>query len=151
MGLRGVNRVIIAVRNLQMSKEYYSRLLGATFLDANWTGAPFGIEVAISWDAGIELIAPIAGRERDCVIAPFLEHRGEGVMNVVFGFDNIDAARERAEAAGTRVSHALDYTQAEIDAHLDGLFGKYAELVLDTAARCGFSVTLAQIDRKHGV
>lgn len=148
MNLRGVNRVIVAVRDLEKAKEYYSRVLGATFHQADWTGAPFGIEVAISWDAGIELIAPMAGRESDCVIAPFLEQRGEGVMNVVFGVANGGEARERAEAAGLRVTHSLDYSQAEIDAHLDGFFRKYEEHVLDTAGRCGFSITLAQIDRK---
>lgn len=151
MEIRGVNRVIIAVRDLEKSKEFYSRVLGATFHQANWTGAPFGIDVAISWDAGIELIAPIPGRERDCVIAQFLEHRGEGVMNVVFGVSNGGEAKERAEAAGVPATHSLDYSQAEIDAHLDGLFSKYEEHILDTAGHCGFSVTLAQIDRKPGV
>ena len=148
MNLRGVNRVIIAVRDLEKSKEFYSRALGATFHQANWTGAAFGIEVAISWDAGIELIAPMAGRERDCVIASFLGQRAEGVMNVVFGVADGGQARKRAEAAGLRVTHSLDYSQAEIDAHLDGLFRKYEEHTLDAAGRCGFSITLAQIDRK---
>jgi methylmalonyl-CoA/ethylmalonyl-CoA epimerase len=148
MSLRGVNRVIVAVRDLEKSKAFYSQVLGATFHEANWTGAPFGIDVAISWDAGIELIAPMAGRERDCVIAPFLEHRGEGVMNVVFGVDDGDQAKRRAETAGVRATHSLDYAQSEIDAHLDGLFGKYEEHVLDSAARCGFSITLAQIDSR---
>jgi len=150
MEIRGVNRVIIAVNDLEASKEFYSGVLGATFHQANWTGEPFGIEVAISWDAGIELIAPLPGRERDCVIAPFLEHRGEGVMNVVFGVSNGGKAKEHAEAAGVRATHSLDYSQGEIDAHLDGLFSKYEEHILDTAGRCGFSVTLAQIDRKQG-
>ena len=146
MDLRGVNRVIIAVRDIEKSRDYYSRILGATFHEANWTGAPFGILVAISWDAGIELIAPMAGRERDCIIAPFLVLRGEGVMNVVFGVDNGGHARARAEEAGVRTTHSLDYSQAEIDAHLAGLFRKYEEHVLDSATRCGFSITLAQID-----
>jgi len=140
--------VIVAVRDLEKSKTFYSRVLGATFHEANWTGAPFGIDVAISWDAGIELIAPMAGRERDCVIAPFLEHRGEGVMNVVFGVDSGGQAKQRAEAAGMRTTHSLDFSQAEIDAHLDGLFRKYEEHVLDSTGRCGFSITLAQIDPK---
>jgi catechol 2,3-dioxygenase-like lactoylglutathione lyase family enzyme len=148
MSLRGINRVIIAVRDLEKSKDFYSRVLGATFHEANWTGAPFGIDVAISWDAGIELIAPMAGRERDCVISPLLERRGEGVMNVVFGVDNGGQAKQRAEAAGVRATHSLDFSQAEIDAHLDGLFRKYEEHVLDSAGSCGFSMTLAQIDPK---
>jgi hypothetical protein len=90
----------------------------------------------------------MAGRERDCVISPWLERRGEGVMNVVFGVDNGGQAKQRAEAAGVRATHSLDFSQAEIDAHLDGLFRKYEEHVLDSAGPCGFSMTLAQIDPK---
>ncbi len=59
-----------------------------------------------------------------------------------------DQAKRRAETAGVRATHSLDYAQSEIDAHLDGLFGKYEEHVLDSAARCGFSITLAQIDSR---
>ncbi len=59
MAVNGVNRIILAVRDLQKAKAYYEDLLGATFHDAHWTGEPFGIQVAISWNAGIELCAPI--------------------------------------------------------------------------------------------
>jgi catechol 2,3-dioxygenase-like lactoylglutathione lyase family enzyme len=63
MGLRGVNRIMIAVHDLDKAKQQYSDLLGATFVDAHWTGEPFGISVSIAWDAGIELCAPLPGRE----------------------------------------------------------------------------------------
>ena len=81
MGLRGINRVVIAVRNLEESKKIYSDMLGATFVDAHWTGAPFGIHVAISWDAGIELCAPMSGRESDSAVSQFLAQKGEGIMS----------------------------------------------------------------------
>ena len=70
MMVRGVNRIILAVRDLQKAKSYYADLLGATFHEANWTGEPFGIQVAISWNAGIELCAPIRGKERECFLTP---------------------------------------------------------------------------------
>lgn len=47
MGLRGVNRVMIAVHDIEKSKLQYSELLGATFRDAHWTGEPFGISVSM--------------------------------------------------------------------------------------------------------
>jgi len=37
MAVRGVNRIILAVRNLEEAKKYYADLLGATFHEANWT------------------------------------------------------------------------------------------------------------------
>lgn len=149
MGLRGVNRVMIAVHDMEKAKGLYSDLLGATFEDADWTGAPFGISVSIAWDAGIELCAPLPGREQDSAVSQFLAHRGEGVMNIFFGVDDGDAARERASAQGYRCVNALDYTQDEIDRHLGGRFGRYQEFTLDSAPRCGFTITLARIDEKR--
>lgn len=148
MGLRGVNRVMIAVHDLAEAKKKYRDLLGATFIDANWTGEPWGINVSIAWDAGIELCAPMPGREKDSAVSQFLAHRGEGVMNVFFGVDDGDAAVERAAAQGYRSVNALDYTQDEIDQHLEGLFTRYQEFTLDSHKRCGFSITLARIDEK---
>ena len=148
MELRGINRVVIAVHDIEKSKELYSELLGATFNNANWTGEPFGIEVASSWDAGIELCAPMPGRETSSAVSPFLEANGEGVMSVFIGVSDASAAKERAALAGIEAVHSLDYTQEEIDKHLDGMFRKYEEHNLNSAGKCGFAITLAQIDPK---
>ena len=92
MGVKGVNRIMIAVRNLEIAKQRYHDLLGATFVDAHWTGEPFGIGVSIAWDAGIELCAPLPGREDSSAVSAFLAAHGEGVMNVFFNVDDGDAA-----------------------------------------------------------
>ena len=125
MGLRGVDRIMIAVKDLESAKRLYAGMLGATFEDAHWTGEPFGIQVTIAWDAGIELCAPLPGRERDSAVSQFLEKRGEGIMGVFFGVDDGDAAMACAAARGHGVTHALDYTQEEIDRHLSGRFSRY--------------------------
>ena len=148
MGPRGINRIMIAVRDMEQAKRLYSDLLGATFIDANWTGEPFGILVSIAWDAGIELCAPMPGREMDSAVSQFLAQRGEGVMNVFFGVNDGDAAKVRAASLGYDCVNALDYTQDEIDQHLGGMFARYQEFTLNSAARCGFAITLARIDRK---
>jgi len=139
---------MIAVHDLEKAKRQYGELLGATFMDANWTGEPFGINVSIAWDAGIELCAPMPGREHDSAVSQFLAQRGEGIMNVFFGVDDGDAANKQASALGYRCVNALDYTQEEIDRHLGGRFARYQEFTLASADRCGFSVTLARIDEK---
>lgn len=148
MGLRGVNRIMIAVHDVEEAKRRYSDLLGANFIDANWTGEPFGINVAIAWDAGIELCAPMPGRERDSAVSRYLAERGEGVMNVFFGVDDGVTAMTRASALGFGCLNALDYSQDEIDQHLGGQFTRYQEFTLDSSRRCGFAITLAQIDQK---
>ena len=148
MGLRGVNRIVIAVRNLDQSKKLYEDMLGVEFVDAHWTGEPFGIHVAISWEAGIELCAPMPGRESDSAVSPFLAGNGEGIMNVYFGVDDADIAMERARAHGYESLHSLDYPQSDIDQHLGGRFSRYQEFVLASADRCGFNASLAKIDNK---
>ena len=148
MNTKGVNRVMIAVNDIDNSKKFYSDLLGATFHDANWTGEPFGILVAISWDAGIELCAPMPHRKDDSAVSHFLATRGEGIMNVFFGVKDGDMAMSRAREHGFECVHSLDYSQEELDCHLDGLFERYQEFMLDTAERCGFAITLARIDFK---
>jgi catechol 2,3-dioxygenase-like lactoylglutathione lyase family enzyme len=149
MGLRGIDRIVIAVHDLEKSKQKYSELLGATFMAADWTGEPFGINVAISWDAGIELCAPMPGREEDSAVSPFLAHRGEGILTVCFGVDDADSAHERASGLGYGCVNSLDYTQEEIDQHLEGLFSRYHEFFLDTHSSCGFGVALVRIDPKQ--
>lgn len=148
MGVNGINRILIAVHDLESAKRRYHDLLGATFVDAHWTGEPFGIAVSIAWDAGIELCAPLPGREADSAVSPYLATCGEGVMNIFFNVSDGEIAMERATVHGYRSVHSLDYTQAEINAHLGGLFSRYQEFTLDTRERCGFTVSLARIEAK---
>jgi len=149
MGVNGVNRIMIAVNDLEAAKRKYHDLLGATFVDAHWTGEPFGIAVSIAWDAGIELCAPRPGREDSSAVSGFLATRGEGVMNVFFNVTDGEVALARAIEQGYDSVHSLDYTQAEIDQYLGGMFQRYQEHNLNTGECCGFAVSLARIEAKR--
>lgn len=149
MAVKGVNRIIVAVHDLEASKAFYKELFGAKFYEANWTGEAFGINVAISWNAGIELCAPMPGRESDSFLAPILRNRGEGIVNVVFNFDDADEPYARAKAMGIAAVNTVDYTQEEIDAHLDGLFSKYKEYFLSTGSSSGYGITLGEFKAKR--
>lgn len=151
MAVSGVNRILIAVRDLEGAKKKYRDLLGATFIDAHWTGEPFGIAVSIAWDVGIELCAPLPGREGSSAVTSFLASRGEGVMSVFFDVSDGALAMDRAIRHGYNCVHSLDYTQAEIDRHLDGRFERYQEFNLDTGERCGFTVSLARIEARKKI
>jgi len=88
------------------------------------------------------------GREHNSAVSGFLEQNGEGIINVVIGFNDVAKAKQEAESAGMSITHSLDYSQDEIDSHLDALFCKYEEHIISSAEHCGFSITLAQIDPK---
>lgn len=141
----GVNRVTIAVKDLEKGKDLYSKLLGATFHPGSEAdAAALGIEVAMSWDAGIELVAPLP--DRDSHVKNIIEKRGEGLIGVVFGVDNVDEAKGAADSIGIRTWHSLDYSQEQIDEHLQGRFRKYKEYMLNAKDTGGVGPVIAQIE-----
>jgi len=130
---RGVNRVTIAVWDLEKGRAFYERLLGARFEPVNEEdAAKFGVRCMISWNAGVELVSPLPGRESR--IRTFLEERGEGLAGVIFAVEDADASKAAADSLEVPVHHLLDYTQAEIDTHLQGRFRKYKEYFLGARA-----------------
>jgi len=142
---KGVNRVVIlAVRDFEKGIDFYSKLLGATFDDISATGEDYGLKVAWNWDAGIEICAPIPGR--DSYVEAFIEEHGEGLMSVIFTFDDVDEALQRAEEMGIPVTVSIEYDQDEIKKHYHDRFKRYRELVLDATHCYGAGVILGQIE-----
>lgn len=145
MKQRGVNRVIMAVWDLDRGREVFERLLGAHFESVKEEdAAAFGVRCLIAWDAGVELVAPLPGRESR--IRRFLEEHGEGVAGVTFAVGDLDGSRRAAEEAGIPVLHRLEYSQAEIDAHLQGRFRRYAEYFLGACAPLGAGVVVGEFE-----
>ncbi len=143
----GVNRVTIAVKDIDKGKELYSELLGATFHSANEVDATaLGVEVAMSWDAGIELVSPLP--DHDSFVKHIIETRGEGVIGVVFAVDDIDEVHKVAEKRGIKAWHSIDYSQEEIDEHFQGRFKKYKEYMYDPSTTYGAAPIVGQIEPK---
>ena len=96
---RGVNRVVMAVRDLEAGRVYFESLLGCTFQHADDDeAARFGVQILMSWDGGIELVAPIEGR--DSHVQKILDERGEGLIGVVWAVADADASRNAAAELG---------------------------------------------------
>jgi len=144
---QGVNRVTIAVKDLEKGIDFYTRLLGATFHEATAEDVvTLGIRVAMSWDAGIELVSPMPDRES--FITEFLEQRGEGLMGVVFAVDDVEEAHTAAKALGVGIWYTVDYDQEEIDRHLQGRFTKYKEYMLDADTSYGVGPVIGEFKTK---
>jgi catechol 2,3-dioxygenase-like lactoylglutathione lyase family enzyme len=123
---RGVNRVVMAVRDIDAGREFYEKLLGCTFHHGNdEEAASFGVRMLFSWDAGIELVAPIAGR--GSYVESILDERGEGMIGVVWAVADADASKAAGEELGVTTFHTLDYSQDQIDDDLQGRFRRYYE------------------------
>jgi catechol 2,3-dioxygenase-like lactoylglutathione lyase family enzyme len=123
---RGVNRVVMAVRDLDAGREFYEKLLGCTFHHGNdEEAASFGVRMIFSWDAGIELVAPIEGQ--GSYIESILDERGEGIIGVVWAVADADASKAAGAELGVSTFHTLDYSQEQIDSDLQGRFRRYYE------------------------
>lgn len=145
MKQRGINRVTMAVWDLEKGKEFYTKLLGAEFESVNDADAEaFGVRCSIAWNAGVELIAPIQGRESR--VRTFLEKNGEGLTGVVFAVEDVDESKRQAEATDVPVLHLLDYTQEQIDEHLQGRFTKYKEYFLGKGGALSAGVVIGEFE-----
>jgi methylmalonyl-CoA/ethylmalonyl-CoA epimerase len=145
---KGVNRVVIAVKDLDKAMATYSGLLGATFHDASAGAESFGVKVAMSWDAGIELCSPLPGR--NSYVEQIIEKRGEGLMGVVFCVDDVEEAHSRAQEMGVSVLATIDYDQKTIDERLEGRFKKYKEYMLSADRLRGVGMIVGQIEPREG-
>ena len=123
---QGINRVVMAVRDIEAGREFYEKLLGCEFHPGNdEEAAAFGVKMLFSWDGGIELVAPIEGR--GSYIEKILDERGEGIVGVVWAVADADASKSAGEELGVSTYYTLDYSQSEIDQNLQGHFTRYYE------------------------
>ena len=141
--MKGVNRVVIAVRDIERAAKVFSGLLAAPFHDYGEIKA-MGVRLMISWEGGMELISPIT---EDSDLARFIGERGEGVYMVVMNVDDVDAARARAEALGVGVTNTLQYKDPTIVDTQQYHFTKFKEIFLAPEDTHGVHILLGQIER----
>lgn len=144
MKTRGLSRVVIGVKNLDEAVARYSRLLGATFsLIPRETSERFGSLVAISWDAQLELVAPIPGVEGRGLL-----NKQEGFMGIIYNCDDVEAARAISAEMGGEVIATIVMNQQQIDRHLEGRFSYFVEYAINPSVTDGVPSALAQITAK---
>jgi methylmalonyl-CoA/ethylmalonyl-CoA epimerase len=145
MGVKGVNRIAVGVPDIEQAIAHYEKLLGVTFErvpDEFCNG--FGSRVAISWEAGIELVAPLEGPAGDTM---GLLPKQMGFMGVIFDVDDVEDAARTAEAAGARVVREIRLSSEQIDAVFGPSVTTFDELALDTADT-GIPIVLGEIRRQ---
>jgi len=101
--LRGLDHVVIAVRDLAEARGRYARLLGR---DAGWRGRHPGLGTANALfdlgGVGLELLAADGGGPGASLVARSLESRGEGLLALAFATDAAAAASAALRARGVR-------------------------------------------------
>jgi len=119
-----IDRIAIAVRNLEKAERFFSDLLDIKF---DPPGQTEGLGMRGSYSkCGLELIEPT---HPDSIIGRFLEQRGEGVWAVVLKVNNMDEAVRRFERKGLRVAGDIQFgTMREVAFHPKDAYG--VEIVL---------------------
>lgn len=68
-----------------------------------------GFIMCIDWDAGLEVVAPMSERTPfNEMLHDRLDARGEGLLGIVFGVENLEKHREMLEAKGMQVGPLMD-------------------------------------------
>ena len=135
-----VHHVVWCVRreSLPALERYWTAALGVPLASCRIDDA--GLHLLMSWDAGVEIVAPTEQPGRITgALEVFLESSGEGVFSTVYEVDDIDAAMKRAVAGGAEVAFE-DVIEAET----------LAERLGWTAERQSFRLRQAILVETHG-
>ncbi len=103
MKIERIDRVVIAVKNLDESMKFFSDLLGIKF-DPTGSSDEQLVRAAYS-PSGIELME---ATQPDSPVGKFVGKRGEGLYAVVFKVPNIEEASAELEKKGIRNVGKLD-------------------------------------------
>jgi hypothetical protein len=109
---------VAQAENVERYVHLLSELLGVRFdhYDGpSYETNAFGIHTYVSWDAGLEVVAPLGdGDQVASHFQAFLAESGEAPYGFVLGVDNLSAACDRARRAGFDVSALLQTPDTEL-------------------------------------
>jgi len=99
---RGIQRVSILYRpeNLSLAVREFTAVLGIDDFDGPHALRALGIRSAISWNHGIELIAPLESGARSDELWRTLREKGEGLYSFSYHVDDMQSAEIRARMYG---------------------------------------------------
>ncbi len=129
--LESLDRVIIAVNDLEKSRKFFCDLLDIEF---DVVGSSDQLKINGAYSAsGLELIEPYG---KDSFLTKYLEKNGEGIMGIVVKVKDMDAAVKRFEEKGLQKTMEL---QA----------GDMREVGFSSKGAHGVEIVLAEYPSKH--
>ncbi len=146
-GCNRISRIVMIYReeNLDAATTAFASALGICDFEAPITPRGFGLRIVVSWNAGIELIAPHGEDGFSAQARAYLYQHGEGLFGLVYAVADLDAAEARAADAGyPRKSDRINCFSANLD--WAQRFTLAMEAPLTPIA--GVGVTLIQLEAK---
>jgi catechol 2,3-dioxygenase-like lactoylglutathione lyase family enzyme len=140
-----LDRLVIAVRDIDAAVELYTTLFGGIFRrSSDAADRSLGVRVAVNMDVGIELLTPVEGAENLVVerLHRFLAEKGDGIFGAGMRIDSTQDAIDRAERAGIKpLFSPFQLTPEQLEV-FGGAIENLEETVLDSDEICGASFGL---------
>ena len=132
MEVEGIDRVVVAVRDLDVASRFFSDLLGLRFdkerideeQEVKYTRSAVGLEL-------VQSISP------DGAVARFIEKRGEGLYAIMFKVSDIGLAAEEMQKKGLQMV-------------ANPISGGLEEACYHPRDSHGTMIILCQYESKHG-
>ena len=133
------------LENVDAAARKFIDVLGIEDMEGPEDLAAVGLRVAISWDTGIEVIAPLPAGGHSEQIRQHIDTHGEGMFGVVYQVEDIDAADRRAAAHDHPSRARLDPFQVK-----PGWRGRFSYLMESPLTPiAGVEMTLIQMERRE--
>jgi len=126
-----IDRVAVAVRNLEEAMAFFHEMLGIKFDDVRENEA--NKWRACYSDIGLELVQPTSS---DSPVSRFIEKKGEGILAIALKVSNIDAAKRFCQEKGLRAVNTVRR-------------GRLKEVVFHPKDFHGVQVTLCEYQALH--
>ncbi len=140
---RKIERVVIAVRELETGMEFFGFLLDTTFRKLPELKG-MGVRAAVS-PSGIELLAPTTP---DSEVGKFIARQGEGVFMVSFRAHDLESARTELASRGLKPFYEVEPVEGmkEVQFHPRDTFGVLVQLAEYPGDGLSFVIGQAESD-----
>ncbi len=148
MNIKGIDRVVLGVRDMDSARDLFSRVFGMEFVELN--GPQFeeaGVRICIDLDHHMELLSPILPAKDvnppdTRKLAELLDEQGDGVLfALALKVDDAEAAAAEAQSRGIGITAKIEQEQVEALS-----IRNFKEVILDDKDTLGVKIALVEWD-----
>lgn len=97
---KSIDHVAVAVKDLEESIEFYSKMLGFQLHERRRTEGKVTAMISAVMKAGPITVVLLQGSSPESQVSKYVEHYGPGVQHIAMAVENLPALAEELKAAG---------------------------------------------------
>jgi methylmalonyl-CoA/ethylmalonyl-CoA epimerase len=128
---KGIDHVAIAVRNLEESIDFFSKVLGFECVERRRTEGKSTAMISAVMKAGPITFVLLEGTTPESQVSRFVENYGPGVQHLAIAVDNLEAVSDELKASGLEFDTSIIRSPGldQIFSHRDSGSGLMIELI----------------------